>query len=399
MGAPPLKINRRNFLSCSAAAGIAWTQGGEPAVAAGLSEGLGDRPVTLGVIGCGGRGTTLIRGLLSIPQARISAVVDLDSRHRRRAVGIIARAQGAGVAEPAALESIDDLLQRPEIEAVVVALPCDLHASCNTRVLESGKHLYAEKPLALTLAECDLLIEQAARRPELTVRVGFQRRSNPRFREAVALARSGELGRLLEGRASWISSNGPVSGSDGWMGHRQRSGDWMVEQAVHVWDIFQWIQGSPPARAYGLGHRGVFEDAAGSGDRDVTDLYVVLLEWPDGFHLVFTQSWVDPAEESFTGVKQKLIGSLGGLDLGSGVAVFRSTRPRKVLTAPAEPDTTLALREFLAAIRSPVPLDPPISLVEARDATLTAWLARTAIDERREVRLEEIGRPLSSSRA
>ena len=65
--------------------------------------------------------------------------------------------------------------------------------------MQAGKHLYAEKPLALTLAECDSLIAESARSPELVVHVGYQRRSNPRYREGVALIRQGELGNPLTG--------------------------------------------------------------------------------------------------------------------------------------------------------------------------------------------------------
>ena len=45
------------------------------------------------------------------------------------------------------------------------------------------------------------------------------------------------------------TSNGPVRGHGGWLGRRERSGDWMVEQAVHVWDVLHWIAGSVPRRS------------------------------------------------------------------------------------------------------------------------------------------------------
>ena len=59
--------------------------------------------------------------------------------------------------------------------------------------------------LALTLAACDRLIALAAQAPNLAVHLGFQRRSNPRFREGVERIRRGELGPLIEARASWTS--------------------------------------------------------------------------------------------------------------------------------------------------------------------------------------------------
>jgi predicted dehydrogenase len=255
--------------------------------------------------------------------------------------------------------------------------------------MRAGKHLYAEKPLGLTLAECDSLIAAAAARPELAVHVGFQRRSNPRYREAVALIRQGELGSLIEGSAAWVSSNGPMNGRDNWLSHRARSGDWMVEQGVHIWDVFQWIAGGPPARAFGMGRRDLFtRDQPG---RDVTDHYTVQLEWPTGFQVSFLQSWVAPADDRFTGITLQVIGDAGGFDFGTGTLTFRDrNRPRQTLHPGTQPDTRLTLQVFLDAVRAPGSVPPPMTLGEARDATLTGLLVRKAVDERRVVTLDEI---------
>src|SRR5436305_1586577 len=109
----------------------------------------------------------------------------------------------------------------------------------------------------------------AAAAPGQAVHVGFQRRSNPRFLEGVSLIQKGELGPLLEARATWTSSNGPLCGHGGWLGRRDRSGDFMVEQAVHIWDVLHWLHGGIPATASGWGRRGLF--ARQDPGRDVTD--------------------------------------------------------------------------------------------------------------------------------
>jgi predicted dehydrogenase len=234
------------------------------------------------------------------------------------------------------------------------------------------------------------LIDEAARRPDQTVHVGFQRRSNPRYRDAVELVRRGELGSLIEMRASWVSSNGPVNGHDGWLARRERSGDWMMEQAVHVWDVLHWVAGGPPVRAFGHGRRDLF--ASQQPQRNVTDHYTTTLEWADGFHATLVHSWVDPADDAFTGVTQRLIGSAGGLDLTAGTATFREKgRPRLSLHPGSPPqDTKLALQAFLDSVRSREPVAPPITLAEARAATLTGLLVRKSVDERRVVSLDEI---------
>jgi predicted dehydrogenase len=353
-----------------------------------MGEAADASPVRLGVIGLGTRGTSLLRTLLELPGTQIVAVCDAEPKHRIRGQGIVEKASRQ---RPESYESYGPLLERTDIDAVAVALPCDQHVRAYESALRADKHLYAEKPLGLTLAECDLLIAGAAEHSGRAVHVGFQRRSNPRYREAVGLIHQGELGTLIEGTAAWVSSNGPMNGHDGWLACRARSGDWMVEQAVHVWDVFQWIAGGPPSRAVGLGRRDLF--AHEQPARDVTDHYAVQLEWPGGFHVSFLQSWVAPADDRFTGITLQVMGAAGGLDFGSGALTYRDrSRPRQTIHPGTQPDTRLALQAFLDAVRSPdgTALAPPLTLAEARDATLTGLLVRTAVDERRIVTLDEI---------
>jgi predicted dehydrogenase len=377
---PPIRMNRRRFLGCSAAAGVALSQGAITNADSELVE------VRLGVIGIGNRGTTLLRALLELSGVRVNAVADPEPKHRLRGQGIVEKAQGS---RPEAVEDPRRILDRSDIDAVVVAIPCDLHESITSEALRAGKHLYGEKPLALTITGCDRLSLEAYRRPELAVHVGFQRRSNPRFREGVNQIRQGELGPLIEARASWTSSNGPLSGHDGWLSRRARSGDFMVEQAVHIWDVFNWLHGDIPVRADGWGRRGLF--VRQDPGRDVTDHYAVELEWADGFRSSFVQSWVAPADDGFTGSTLRILGEDGGLDLVSGSLTFRDRqRARQSIHPSPQNDTRLALLAFLTSIRSKNQVPPPITLAEARNATLTGLLVRKAVDERRLVTLEEI---------
>lgn len=377
---PPIPINRRRFLGASAAAGWALSHGGVEGAGAG-------RPIRVGVVGLGNRGTTLLRTLLEFDGVKVVALADAEARHRERAAGIVEKATGQ---RPEVVERYAALYERADVDAVAVALPCDLHADAYVGAIRAGKHLYGEKPLAPTLAECDAVIAEAARAPDLAVHVGYQRRSNPRFREAVALVERGELGPLIAGSAAWNSSNGPMNGHGGWLSRRSRSGDWMVEQAVHVWDVFSWLKGGePPATAFGHGRRDLF--AGSQPDRDVTDDYAVQLEWADGFRVAFGQTWVAPADDAFTGISQKLTGERGGLDLATGVATFRERGvPRRTLQPGPQPDTRLALEAFARAARSESPVAPPITLHEARLATAVGLLARMAVDGRRVVAWDEV---------
>ena len=376
-------INRRRFLGCSAAAGIALTQGAL-AEAAGIDAEA--HPVRLGVIGIGNRGTALLRSVLELPGAPIVAVCDADRKHRARGEGIIEKACGK---RP---ESYDDprrVFDRDDVDAVIVALPCDAHLPVYSDAIAAGKHLYAEKPLGITLDACDRLIAASAAAPSLAVHTGFQRRSNPRYRQGIELIDRGELGPLVDVRATWTSSNGPISGHGGWLGSRERSGDWMVEQGVHIWDVFHWLAGEMPVKATGWGRRDLFTSS--DSKRDVTDHYSVELEWPDGLRASFLQSWIAPAGESFTGSTLRVLGEQGGIDFASGALTFRDRKePGRSIHPGAQPDTRFALESFLASVRSASPLPPPVSLADARAATRIGLLVRKAVDERRTVEIDEI---------
>jgi predicted dehydrogenase len=340
----------------------------------------------LGVIGIGNRGTALLRGVLELAGAAVVAVGDAEPKHRLRGQGIVEKASGH---RPEACDSPRRLLDRKDVDAVVIAVPCDLHGPLYGDAIAAGKHLYAEKPLALSMAECDHLSALAAKAPQLAVHVGYQRRSNPRYREAVERIQRGELGGLVEARASWSSSNGPMTGHGGWLGRRERSGDWMVEQAVHVWDVLYWIKGELPARATGWGRRGLFTRT--DPRRDVTDHYSVELEWSDGFRASFAQTWIAPADDSFTGSTLRVLGEDGGFDFSTGALTLRDrSLSRQTIHGGPQADSRLALEAFLAAVRAESRPAPPISLADARAATLIGLLARKAVDEQRVVSIDEV---------
>ncbi len=376
---PPIQLNRRRFLGGAAAAGWALSQGRVDA----SSEG---RPIRIGLIGLGNRGTALLRACLDRPDVEVAALADAEPKHLARGAGIVEKARGR---RPEALEAADRLLERADVEAVVVALPCDLHAGVYEKALRAGKHLYAEKPLGLTVAECDRLIAEAARRPMQAVHVGFQRRSNPRYVDGIAAIHGGELGELICASGAWLSSNGPINGHGGWLSRRDRSGDWMVEQAVHVWDVLHWLTRGVPDRAFGWGRRDVF--AGSPPGRDVTDAYTASLVWSSGFVATFQQNWAAPADEHFTGVSLSVMGSGGGIDFASGTLATRDrARPRQTLHPGPQADTPAALRAFFDAVRAPEPPAPPVSLAEAREATITGLMVRRAVDEGRVVARSEI---------
>jgi phthalate 4,5-cis-dihydrodiol dehydrogenase len=108
-----------------------------------------------------------------------------------------------------AYDSFDALCGDSEIEAIYIASPHRFHASQAVTALESGKHVLVEKPMALTLGDCDAVIEAADRTGRCLI-VGHTHAFDPSIREMSRIIASGALGRLgmttFTGRIRWRSS-------------------------------------------------------------------------------------------------------------------------------------------------------------------------------------------------
>src|SRR5579872_5103347 len=162
------------------------------------TTGTGAAPRTVGVgfIGVGGRGHALLRSILTVPGVEVRAVCDVAAANRAKARETIAAAGGAKL-----LETVEwsEVLAAPGVEAVVSALPCDLHKQCYLDTIAAGKDLYGEKPMCLTAVDCEAIVSAAAASNTI-VQIGFQRRADPRFLETMQLVHAGELGDLVEAR-------------------------------------------------------------------------------------------------------------------------------------------------------------------------------------------------------
>jgi predicted dehydrogenase len=343
--------------------------------------------IGIGFIGVGGRGFGLLRSLLSVKGIAVRAVCDASPDHCQHASAAITAAGGEA---PVETQNWQDLLALPGIDAVVSALPCDLHAQCYLDVI-AGKDLYAEKPMCLSSAECDAVVA-AANGSDRIVQVGFQRRADPRFIETMGQVHAGELGNLVEGRIAWSNAWGPLYG---WFGHTERSGDWMVEQAVHNWDVMNWANGCLPKRAMGMGRDGLY--LAAEPDRDVHDYYSALVEYENGVIVNIMHSWVAPGQngaynKAFNDEYTRLVGTRAGIDFNSGTFSYRKelNLPDRVghnHTGPID-STLLALQSFADSVRT---RKPPVSTVEqGRDAVLACLLVREAVRRGGVVTMEEV---------
>ena len=339
--------------------------------------------MNVGFVGVGGRGRDLLKKTLSLPNVLVTTISDPDAANIASATKMI---EEAGQKAPKVHKQWAKLLEDKSIEAVVSALPCDLHAQHYLDTIASGKDLYGEKPMCITRKDCDAVVD-AANSSKQIVHIGFQRRADPRFIETMDQIHAGELGKLVEGRIAWSNAWGPLRG---WFGKKDRSGDWMLEQAVHNWDIMNWACQSLPKRAVGMGTAGLW--AEGDPDRNVTDYYSALVEYENGLIVNIIHSWIVPNTPKFNFEYTLLAGTEGGIDFNSGMFSYRreSGKPdRKGHSYEGEIENTrLGLAAFFNSVRTRT---APISNVEhGRNAVLACMLVREAVYRGGAVTIDEL---------
>ena len=136
------------------------------------------------------------------------------------------------------------------VDAVAVCAPPALHASVALAALEAGKHVFVEKPLALTLEDCDLLVARAARAPSLKAAVGFNLRRHRLVREARGVIERGELGRVRLVRTVFASGTRAGPGHADWRARRESGGGAIFELGTHHFDLVRFVLGREAREVY-----------------------------------------------------------------------------------------------------------------------------------------------------
>ncbi len=186
---------RRSFLQRSALAGAALAA---PSFVPGhvLGGDGGASPgetIVLGVIGIGPRCTYDLKAMLGLDDVRCVAIADVQASRRDAGKRLVD--EHYGNRDCTLYRDFRELLDRNDVDAVLVATGDRWHAPASMMAAEAGKDVYSEKPCGLTIDLCQRL-DETMKRTGRVFQAGTQRRSVPNFQQAVDLAQSGKLGRL-----------------------------------------------------------------------------------------------------------------------------------------------------------------------------------------------------------
>ena len=144
--------------------------------------------IRVGLIGCGGRGRSLLQLFQKDPSCRIVAICDVDQ-------GRLEQTRASVSPAPATYSDFRRLLDRNDIDAVIIATPDHWHAIPALHAMHAGKDVYLEKPVGHTVEEGALLVAEAGRSGRL-LEVGLQQRSGTLFADAARLIQNGTLGKI-----------------------------------------------------------------------------------------------------------------------------------------------------------------------------------------------------------
>jgi len=193
-----MRLTRRNFLSASAAAGLAWAA---PAVHAAPQGKI----YKTAIIGSGWWGMNILREAIRAGQSKVVAMCDVDQRQLNPAVAEVEKMSGQ---TPKKYVDYRDLLDKERPEIVIVATPDHWHALQTIAAVRAGAHVYVEKPISHTIKEGRAMVN-AARAADRVVQVGTHRRVSPHNVAGREFIRSGKLGKIGMARAFVHYGGGP----------------------------------------------------------------------------------------------------------------------------------------------------------------------------------------------
>lgn len=326
-------LGRRSFIKTTTAAAAATL------TVERMAHAAPDNRIKVALVGCGGRGTGAANHALHTKtDVWLTALADVDPEQARQSGEILKKQhlERVDVPDERIFSGFDGFRQAfAEADVVVLATPPGFRPAHFEEAVRQGKHVFMEKPVATDVAGIRrvLKVAEEAKKKNLKVAVGMQRRHHPGYIETVQRIQDGAIGDIHTMRAYWLgSSRGGLERRPGetemqyqirnWYYFTWLSGDHVVEQHVHNLDVAHWMKGELPVRAHGLGGREVRDDRING---QIFDHHFVEYEYADGARL-FSQSCQIPGN-CRRNVSEAAVGSKGAAAAANGERLFSITGP------------------------------------------------------------------------
>jgi predicted dehydrogenase len=250
-------------------------------------------PVSFAVIGLGPHGRDILASLSRVNGANIVAVCDKYPAFLNRGKQAAPKAEG--------LPDYRQVLERSDVQAVIVATPTHQHKDIVLAAIQAGKHVYCEAPMAHTVEDAKA-IAQAGKASKQVFQVGLQYRGNEQHHHVHKFIHSAALGQVAGGRAQWhkkTSWRRPAPTPE-----REREINWRLVKAtspgligevgIHSLDVAYWFLNKRPVSVTGFGALLQWQDG-----REVPDTVQCVIEYPGGLRFAYSATLANSYDGSY----------------------------------------------------------------------------------------------------
>ncbi|MBI4909388.1 MAG: Gfo/Idh/MocA family oxidoreductase [Acidobacteria bacterium] len=338
--------------------------------------------LTIGLIGCGGRGMHDSGIAAKNEFARIAFICDIYDDKLAAA-----RQKFSGAKET---KNYKDVMAS-NVDAVLIATPAFLHPEHFEAAVQARKHIFMEKPAGVDSAGCRRIVE-AAKKADKTKRitVDYQQRYGKDYQMAYKLVKSGELGAVKMIRAAWLGGPPPTRTGHpqseekirNWYFYRETSGDIIVEQDCHNLDVVNWFMGGHPVKASGYGSRAMRTIG------NVLDNLSVSYQYENG--TVFSYSAHQFGRQTYQDISESFICEKGSVNTSRrGVTIQRGERKELERVETAHDITQDAVNQFIEGCRTGKLEN---AAFHAAESTLMAIMGREAIYAGKEMTWDRVSK-------
>ncbi len=325
--------------------------------------------INIGIIGTGFGGKIHLPGFQKIKGARVLAIAGRDLKKTKE----LAKKYKV----PLAFKNWRELVRHPEIDAVSIATPPYLHAPMALEAIKRGKHVFCEKPLAMSVEEAQKML-RAARRARIRHAIDFEFRETPHFKFFKELLLQKRIGKLRYINISWLT--GGRAGPNvpyGWQNNAKLGGGTLLAFASHMVDYLEWFFG--PVQKI-LANLIIAKKYTGGKKVSADDTCDILMEFSDGTSANLAFSNVLPGNSGHKitayggeGKLELLNPNLDNFDMVYGFEIWETklgehspkklSLPSRFGRLPRYPDGRLALfaktaQNFIASIKKGKNLGP-----------------------------------------
>lgn len=338
------------------------------------------KTIKIGLVGLGRLGRRRVENLLITKGCEISAVCAPFEEDQKWAKEHLPDAE--------MFIEYDAMLQAKQVDAIFIATPSTLHAEQIIPALEAGYHVFTEKPMALTVEDCENIERVAKKHPNQVFLVGFVRRFEPNFAGAKKIVDSGELGEVYLVRTQTADH---YSGAEFQTNFSMTSGGIFLDYNVHDIDYARWVLGSEVKSVHTIGGSYMYPKFAEMGDADSA---ISLCEFEDGKMAVISASRIMPQSHDS---QAEIVGTKGILRISpvankNRIEILDNHGARQELMLDFyelyKPGFEVEAQYFVDCVRGTETCD--ITAFDGTQATRVGIALRKSFTEKRTVLIEEI---------